>query len=69
MQRVLERLMGTAVSVDDEEEEEEDGGGRPGTTQPRRQGANCTLAALCEWYEHKTRVGDDYIFCFFFTCR
>ncbi|KAG7246767.1 hypothetical protein CRUP_030038, partial [Coryphaenoides rupestris] len=57
MQRVLERLMGTAVSVDDddEEEEEEDGGGRPGTTQPRRRGANCTLAALCEWYEHKTR--------------
>ncbi|CAL8273131.1 unnamed protein product [Merluccius merluccius] len=51
MQRVLERLMGTAVSVDEEEDEAE----QPGGTQPRQKGAHCTLATLCEWYECKTK--------------
>ena len=46
--------MGTAVSVDEEEDEAE----QPGGTQPRQKGAHCTLATLCEWYEHKTKVGD-----------
>ncbi|KAK0153350.1 Origin recognition complex subunit 3 [Merluccius polli] len=51
MQRVLERLMGTAVSVDEEEDEAE----QPGGTQPRQKGAHCTLATLCEWYECKIK--------------
>lgn len=48
MKKVLERLMGTAVAVDDEEEEAE---------QTGAQSVHCSLSRLCDWYNSKTKVG------------
>lgn len=49
MKKVLERLMGTAVAVDDEEEEEAE--------QTGAQSVHCSLSRLCDWYNSKTKVG------------
>ncbi|TKS86679.1 Origin recognition complex subunit 3 [Collichthys lucidus] len=48
MKRVLERLMGTVVTVDDEEEEEAE------QTQLHK-GVHCSLNTLCDWYNTKTK--------------
>lgn len=50
MKRVLERLMGTVVTVDDEEEEEAE------QTQLHKS-VHCSLNTLCDWYNTKTKVG------------
>lgn len=51
MQRVLERLMGTSVSVD----EEEDDVAQQSNIQPHRNRVHCSLSMLCEWYKDKTK--------------
>ncbi|KAE8289973.1 Zinc finger protein 292 [Larimichthys crocea] len=48
MKRVLERLMGTVVTVDDEEEEEAE------QTQLHKS-VHCSLNTLCDWYNTKTK--------------
>lgn len=52
MKRVLERLMGTDVTVDDEEEEEAEQ-----TSTPLHKSVHCSLSTLCDWYKTKTKVG------------
>uniref|UniRef100_A0A671U2Q6 Origin recognition complex subunit 3 n=1 Tax=Sparus aurata TaxID=8175 RepID=A0A671U2Q6_SPAAU len=48
--RVLERLMGTDVTVDDEEEEEAEQ-----TSTPLHKSVHCSLSTLCDWYKTKTK--------------
>ena len=55
MKRVLEKLTGTDVAVDDEEEEEE---AEP-TSAPLHKSAHCSLGTLCDWYHTKTKVRMD----------
>lgn len=53
MKRVLERLMGSDVTVDDEEEE--------ATEQANPQlhkSVYCSLSKLCDWYNAKTKKSD-----------
>ncbi|XP_070777217.1 origin recognition complex subunit 3 isoform X2 [Enoplosus armatus] len=50
MKRVLERLMGTAVTVDDEEEEEAEH-----TSTQLHKSVHCCLSTLCDWYSTKTK--------------
>lgn len=52
MKRVLERLMDTAVTVDDEDEE----GEAKQTNNPQRSGVHCSLGTLCDWYNSQTKV-------------
>ncbi|XP_039993496.1 origin recognition complex subunit 3 isoform X2 [Xiphias gladius] len=52
MKRVLERLMGTVVAVDDEEEEEEEA---EQTGTQLHKSAHCSLGTLCDWYNTKTK--------------
>lgn len=52
MKRVLERLMDTAVNVDDEEEEEAEQ-----TSSLLLKSVHCCLSSLCDWYTTKTKVG------------
>lgn len=47
MQRVLEGLMGTSVSVDEEE-------GDQRTTPANQKRVHCSLSTLCDWYKAKT---------------
>ncbi|XP_071379842.1 origin recognition complex subunit 3 isoform X1 [Centroberyx affinis] len=49
MQRVLERLMNTVVSVDEDDEEAEQT-----STQLHKKGVHCSLSTLCDWYKTKT---------------
>lgn len=51
MKKVLERLMGTDVAVDDDDEEEEDG-----DQNPLCKSVHCSLINLCDWYLSKTKV-------------
>ncbi|XP_063040175.1 origin recognition complex subunit 3 [Engraulis encrasicolus] len=51
MQKVLERLMGVDVAMDDDEEE--DGGQRSAPTHQKR--VHCSLGSLCEWYNSVTK--------------
>ncbi|XP_020496380.2 origin recognition complex subunit 3 isoform X1 [Labrus bergylta] len=51
MKRVLERLMGTAVTVDDDEEEEE----AEHANTPLHKSVHCSLSTLCDWYNAKTK--------------
>ncbi|XP_035023735.2 origin recognition complex subunit 3 isoform X3 [Hippoglossus stenolepis] len=51
MKRVLEKLTGTDVAVDDEEEEEE----AEQTSAPLHKSAHCSLSTLCDWYNTKTK--------------
>ncbi|TMS21718.1 Origin recognition complex subunit 3 [Larimichthys crocea] len=48
MKRVLERLMGTVVTVDDEEEEEAE-------QIQLHKSVHCSLNTLCDWYNTKTK--------------
>uniref|UniRef100_A0A4W5LVV0 Origin recognition complex subunit 3 n=1 Tax=Hucho hucho TaxID=62062 RepID=A0A4W5LVV0_9TELE len=50
IQRVLERLMGTTVSVDDEEEPERC------STNVNQKRVHCSLITLCNWYKTVTKV-------------
>ncbi|XP_038584931.1 origin recognition complex subunit 3 isoform X2 [Micropterus salmoides] len=50
MKRVLERLMDTAVNVDDEEEEEAEQ-----TSSLLLKSVHCCLSSLCDWYTTKTK--------------
>nr|XP_046268274.1 origin recognition complex subunit 3 isoform X2 [Scatophagus argus] len=50
MKRVLERLMGTDVTVDDEEDEEAEQ-----TSNPLHKSVHCSLSTLCDWYNTKTK--------------
>ncbi|KAM4625985.1 origin recognition complex subunit 3 [Polymixia lowei] len=50
MQKVLERLMNTAVYVDEEDEEVEQA-----STQLHQQRVHCSLSTLCDWYKTKTK--------------
>ncbi|XP_023249472.1 origin recognition complex subunit 3 [Seriola lalandi dorsalis] len=52
MKRVLERLMGTVVAVDDEEEAEE---AAEQTSAQLHKSVHCSLSTLCDWYNTKTR--------------
>lgn len=47
MKKVLERLMGTAVALDDEEEEEAE--------HTSAQSVHCSLGGLCDWYTSRTK--------------
>uniref|UniRef100_A0A8D0A1T1 Origin recognition complex subunit 3 n=1 Tax=Sander lucioperca TaxID=283035 RepID=A0A8D0A1T1_SANLU len=47
---VLERLMGTVVTVDDEEEEEAEQ-----TSAQHHKSVHCSLSTLCDWYNTKTK--------------
>ncbi|KAF7669679.1 hypothetical protein LDENG_00142840 [Lucifuga dentata] len=47
IQRVLERLMGTVVSVDDEEAEH--------ISTQHHKSVHCSLSTLCDWYNTKTK--------------
>ncbi|XP_060918837.1 origin recognition complex subunit 3 isoform X2 [Labrus mixtus] len=51
MKRVLERLMGTAVTVDDDEEEE----AAELANTPLHKSVHCSLSTLCDWYNAKTK--------------
>uniref|UniRef100_A0A667WW61 Origin recognition complex subunit 3 n=1 Tax=Myripristis murdjan TaxID=586833 RepID=A0A667WW61_9TELE len=53
MQRVLERLMGTVVSVDEEEEGDEEA--EHASTQLHNKRVHCSLGTLCDWYKSKTK--------------
>uniref|UniRef100_A0A8D0A1M3 Origin recognition complex subunit 3 n=1 Tax=Sander lucioperca TaxID=283035 RepID=A0A8D0A1M3_SANLU len=48
--QVLERLMGTVVTVDDEEEEEAEQ-----TSAQHHKSVHCSLSTLCDWYNTKTK--------------
>ncbi|KAK3538300.1 hypothetical protein QTP70_035259, partial [Hemibagrus guttatus] len=48
MQRVLERLMGAGVSVEDEEEED------ISMSLPKKR-VSCSMSALCQWYKTVTK--------------
>ncbi|XP_031134931.2 origin recognition complex subunit 3 isoform X1 [Sander lucioperca] len=50
IKRVLERLMGTVVTVDDEEEEEAEQ-----TSAQHHKSVHCSLSTLCDWYNTKTK--------------
>uniref|UniRef100_A0A7N8YHN0 Origin recognition complex subunit 3 n=1 Tax=Mastacembelus armatus TaxID=205130 RepID=A0A7N8YHN0_9TELE len=50
MKRVLERMMGTVVAVDDEEEEEPEQ-----LSAQLHKRVHCSLGTLCDWYNTKTR--------------
>ncbi|KAM3871096.1 origin recognition complex subunit 3 [Diretmus argenteus] len=50
MQRVLERLMDTVVSVDDEDEEDE-----VPITQLHKKRVHCSFSTLCDWYKTTTK--------------
>uniref|UniRef100_A0A673CS56 Origin recognition complex subunit 3 n=1 Tax=Sphaeramia orbicularis TaxID=375764 RepID=A0A673CS56_9TELE len=50
LRRVLERLMGTTVTVDDDEEEEPEQ-----TSTETHKSMHCSLGILCDWYKSKTR--------------
>lgn len=52
MKRVLERLMGADVTVDDEEEEEAEQ-----TSTQLHKSVHCSFGTLCDWYNAKTKVG------------
>ncbi|XP_029349133.1 origin recognition complex subunit 3 isoform X2 [Echeneis naucrates] len=52
MKRVLERLMGAVVSVDDEEQAEETA---EQTIAQLHKSAHCSLSTLCDWYSTRTR--------------
>ncbi|XP_053488995.1 origin recognition complex subunit 3 [Ictalurus furcatus] len=47
MQRVLERLMGAGVSVEDDEDD-------PSTSLPQKR-VSCSMSALCQWYKTVTK--------------
>uniref|UniRef100_A0A8C7CJ29 C2H2-type domain-containing protein n=1 Tax=Oncorhynchus kisutch TaxID=8019 RepID=A0A8C7CJ29_ONCKI len=49
LQRVLERLMGTSVSVDNEEEPEQC------STNVNQKRVHCSLITLCNWYKTVTK--------------
>ncbi|XP_029316680.1 origin recognition complex subunit 3 isoform X2 [Cottoperca gobio] len=51
MKRVLERLMGAVVTVDDEEEEEE----VEQTSAQLHNSVHCSLSTLCDWYNTKSK--------------
>lgn len=56
MKKVLERLLGTVVAVDDEDEEE--------TEQPDahiHKSVHCSLDTLRDWYMANTKVGAESI--------
>ncbi|XP_071354044.1 origin recognition complex subunit 3 [Trachinotus anak] len=53
MKRVLERLMGTVVTVDDDEEEAEESTEQ--TSAQLHKSVHCSLSALCDWYNTKTK--------------
>lgn len=48
MQRVLERLMGAGVSMEDDEED-------PSMSLPQKR-VSCSMSALCQWYKTVTKV-------------
>lgn len=48
MQRVLERLMGTDISVEDDEDD-------PSISLPQKR-ISCSMSALCHWYKTVTKV-------------
>ncbi|XP_028251389.1 origin recognition complex subunit 3 [Parambassis ranga] len=50
MKKVLERLMGTVVAVDDEDEEETEQ-----TDAYIHKSVHCSLGTLCDWYIAKTK--------------
>ncbi|XP_019940133.2 origin recognition complex subunit 3 isoform X2 [Paralichthys olivaceus] len=50
MKRVLERLTGSVVAVDDEEEEEAEQ-----TSAQLHKSAHCSLSTLCDWYNTKVK--------------
>lgn len=52
MKRVLERLMGTVVTVDDDEEEEQ----AEQSVAQLHKSVHCSLSTLCAWYNAKTKV-------------
>ncbi|XP_074517177.1 origin recognition complex subunit 3 [Sebastes fasciatus] len=51
MKRVLERLMGTVVTVDDDEEEEQ----AEQSVAQLHKSVHCSLSTLCAWYNAKTK--------------
>lgn len=51
MQKVLERLIGVDVAVDDDDE---DGGQRSAPVHQKR--VHCSLSSLCDWYSSVTKV-------------
>lgn len=52
MKKVLERLMGTAVALDDDDDDEEEE-----AEHSSAQRVHCSLGRLCDWYTSKTKVG------------
>ena len=56
MQRILEKLMNTVVSVDDEEEEE----AGQSCTPLNLKKVHCSLSTLSDWYRSKTKVGGHF---------
>lgn len=48
MQRVLERLIGAGVSVEDDEDD-------PSSSLPQKR-VSCSMSALCQWYKTVTKV-------------
>uniref|UniRef100_A0A3Q3WLZ9 Origin recognition complex subunit 3 n=1 Tax=Mola mola TaxID=94237 RepID=A0A3Q3WLZ9_MOLML len=50
MKRVLERIMGTVVDVDDEDEEDVEQ-----TSAQLHKSVHCSLSTLCDWYSSKTK--------------
>ncbi|KAK5916875.1 hypothetical protein CgunFtcFv8_011814 [Champsocephalus gunnari] len=50
IKRVLERLLGTDVTVDDDEEEETEQ-----TSAPLHKSVHCSLSTLCDWYTMNTK--------------
>ncbi|KAM9842621.1 origin recognition complex subunit 3 isoform 1-T1 [Aulostomus maculatus] len=51
MKRVLERLMGAAVTVEDEDDVEE----AEQNSTPLHKSVHCSLSTLCDWYITKTK--------------
>lgn len=47
MQKVLKRLMGSCLSVDEEEDTEQC------STQSNQKRVHCSLSTLCDWYKSK----------------
>lgn len=48
MQKVLERLMGAGVSVEDDEED--------ASMSLSQKRVSCSMTALCQWYKTVTKV-------------
>ncbi|XP_034050936.1 origin recognition complex subunit 3 [Thalassophryne amazonica] len=51
IQKLLGRLMGTVVSVEDEDEDDE----AEQSSTRLHKGAHCSLSTLCDWYSAKTK--------------